>query len=479
MISSSDTEAKAAALFALLPFAALTLVVTLATVGKTTRLLMGLTYYLLPETESEKARARLAGVQATNAAARRKEKRRKANALESIAKTDDEDSIASLKLTKANLVLRPFWSHFDHLVFFTIVVTINWIAAEARAAMLSKPVASTSKPVVFENPLLAMLCVVGIGSASRALVLMELDKGTPSVEKAIAAVVAVVGFIASFLILILVPERVLDFEIDRTSVEFAPAVLGFIKRKAGKAFDRVPGLVDDAAADYATKGGSFVVSKMQIALGLSVFAGVLAGALFPPAVRASRAYLSVTMPPKWSTEITRAGIVHRIVLHVAFVLPLLTSAAFFSPVTKQVSFLRPVVLLTAAGFLLLSVPILVQGHLNSALITWYELKFGEVAKGDGEKTRSAARLKSDITNHVVVKVAVQAAAPAALIACFACLLGSKRSDGFDEDSLTGLIPAVCWRTIAGYLGWFCCGVWGLFTTLGVVFGRNGVFAFSP
>ena len=271
----------------------------------------------------------------------------------------------------------------------------------------------------------------------------------------------------------------LDFEIDRTSVEFAPAVLGFIKRKAGKAFDRVPGLVDDAAADYATKGGSFVVSKMQIALGLSVFAGVLAGALFPPAVRASRAYLSVTMPPKWSTEITRAGIVHRIVLHIAFVLPLLTSAAFFSPVTKQVSFLRPVILLTAAGFLLLSVPILVQGHLNSALITWYELKFGEVAKGDGGKTRSAARLKSDITNHVVVKVAVQAAAPAALIACFACLLGSKRSDGFDEDSLTGMIPAVCWRTIAGYLGWFCCGVWGLFTTLGVVLGRNGVSAFSP
>ena len=101
--SSPETEARAAAVFALLPFAALTFVVTVATVGKTTRLLVGLTYYILPETDAERARARLARVQSQNAAARRKEKRRKGGGLASLAAEDDEDSIAALKLTKANL----------------------------------------------------------------------------------------------------------------------------------------------------------------------------------------------------------------------------------------------------------------------------------------------------------------------------------------------------------------------------------------
>ena len=120
MKSSPETDAKAAALFALLPFAALTVVVTVATVGKTSRLLTGLTYFVLPSSEAEKARARLA--KAT--AARRKDKRRKPTALESIAKSDENDAIASLRLTKADLLLRPFWKHFDHLVFFTILAEV-------------------------------------------------------------------------------------------------------------------------------------------------------------------------------------------------------------------------------------------------------------------------------------------------------------------------------------------------------------------
>ena len=68
---------------------------------------------------------------------------------------------------------------------------------------------------------------------------MELDRGTPSVEKALAGAVGVVGFVAwPSLLLMLVPDSVLDFEIERTSVEFAPAVLGAIRRKAGRAWRR-------------------------------------------------------------------------------------------------------------------------------------------------------------------------------------------------------------------------------------------------
>jgi len=499
LASSPETEARAAAVFALLPFAALTFVVTVATVGKTTRLLVGLTYYIIPETDAERARARLARVQSQNAAARRKEKRRKGGGLASLAAEDDEDSIAALKLTKANLVLKPFWSHFDHLVFFTLAVAVNWAAAECRAAWMHARIADgsipESKPLVLENPLLALMCVVGVGSASRALALMELDRGTPSVEKALAAAVGVAGFVASSLLLMLVPDSVLDFEIERTSVEFAPAVLGAIRRKAGRALGGalLRASENGAAAPksaFVGGSGSLVVSRAQIAIGMSVFAGLLAGSLFPPAVRASRSYLMQTSPPAWSTSVTRADATSRRVAHLAFAAPLIAAAAFVSPLARDplgldaaaVAVLRPAALLAAAMLLMLSVPFLVQGHLNGALVAWYELKFGELARGDGAAIRAAARLKAEVTSHVAVKVAVQAAAPAALMACLACLLGAKRRLEPNEEeigSLTGVIPAACWRTIAGFLGWWVAACWGGFTTLGVALGRNGVAPFAP
>ena len=499
--SSPETEARAAAVFALLPFAALTFVVTVATVGKTTRLLVGLTYYLIPETDAERARARLARVQSQNAAARRKEKRRKGGGLASLAAEDDEDSIAALKLTKANLVLKPFWSHFDHLVFFTLAVAVNWAAAECRAAWMHARIADgsipESKPLVLENPLLALMCVVGVGSASRALALMELDRGTPSVEKALAGAVGVAGFVASSLLLMLVPDSVLDFEIERTSVEFAPAVLGAIRRKAGRALGGALLRASENGAGAppssfpgGSGSGSLVVSRAQIAIGLSVFAGLLAGSLFPPAVRASRSYLMQTSPPAWSTSVTRADATSRRVAHLAFAAPLIAAAAFVSPLARDplgldaaaVAVMRPAALLAAAMLLMLSVPFLVQGHLNGALVAWYELKFGELARGDGAAIRAAARLKAEVTSHVAVKVAVQAAAPAALMACLACLLGAKRRLEPNEEeigSLTGVIPAACWRTIAGFLGWWVAACWGGFTTLGVALGRNGVAPFAP
>jgi hypothetical protein len=295
----------------------------------------------------------------------------------------------------------------------------------------------------------------------------------------------------------LVPDSVLDFEIERTSVEFAPAVLGAIRRKAGRALG---GALLRASENGATApksafvggsgSGSLVVSRAQIAIGLSVFAGLLAGSLFPPAVRASRSYLMQTSPPAWSTSVTRADATSRRVAHLAFAAPLIAAAAFVSPLARDplgldaaaVAVMRPAALLAAAMLLMISVPFLVQGHLNGALVAWYELKFGELARGDGAAIRAAARLKAEVTSHVAVKVAVQAAAPAALMACLACLLGAKRRLEPNEEeigSLTGVIPAACWRTIAGFLGWWVAACWGGFTTLGVALGRNGVAPFAP
>ena len=197
-----------------------------------------------------------------------------------------------------------------------------------------------------------------------------------------------------------------------------------------------------------------------------------------------------TAPPAWSASVTRADATSRRVAHLAFAAPLVAAAAFVSPLARDplgldaaaVAVMRPAALLAAAMLLMLSVPFLVQGHLNGALVAWYELKFGELARGDGAAIRAAARLKAEVTSHVAVKVAVQAAAPAALMACLACLLGAKRRLEPNEEeigSLTGVIPAACWRTIAGFLGWWVAACWGGFTTLGVALGRNGVAPFAP
>ena len=221
-----------------MPFAALTFVVTVATVGKTTRLLVGLTYYILPETDAERARARLARVQSQNAAARRKEKRRKGGGLASLAAEDDEDSIAALKLTKANLVLKPFGRIRSPRLLYPRRRgqlgrrgASRGVDSRAHRGRLD----SRNQTDGAREPAFGADVRVGTGSASRALALMELDRGTPSVEKALAGAVGVVGFVASSLLLMLVPDSVLDFEIERTSVEFAPAVLGAIRRKAGRA----------------------------------------------------------------------------------------------------------------------------------------------------------------------------------------------------------------------------------------------------
>ena len=256
-ISMTASSERHAALAALLPFALLTILTTLLTVGKTTKLLEGLTYYLVPETEAEKARARLAQVQRSSTSARRR-KGGKAPATDELG----DESIAALRLTKANLVLRPFWAHFDHLVFFSAAILVNFAAAEVASRWRGEPV---------ENALLPMMCVVGAGSAVRALVKMELDPLTPAVERQLAAVAGAIGFAVSALILLLVPADVLDFEMERTGAEPRPRS----SAASGNFLRRAP----------AHPAGSWKISNVQIALGLSIFAGVLSGSLSRPPSR--------------------------------------------------------------------------------------------------------------------------------------------------------------------------------------------------
>jgi hypothetical protein len=162
-------------------------------------------------------------------------------------------------------VLRPFWAHFDHLIFFALVVVVNFAAVE-----LAPRVGGVVSEYMTENVMLPMLCIVTLVSAARALVKVELDELTPPVERQLAAAAGAVGFVTSLFFLLLTPTSVMDFEIERTSRELAPALIRKIRQRVkGDDFAEITGV------------GSWLVSELQIMIGLSVLAGVLVGlALF-------------------------------------------------------------------------------------------------------------------------------------------------------------------------------------------------------
>jgi hypothetical protein len=68
---------------------------------------------------------------------------------------------------------------------------------------------------------------------------------------------------------------------------------------------------------------------------------------------------------------------------------------------------------------------------------WYELKHGERGAGGVAKARAATRQKLELTNHIICKVAVQAAAPAVLVLSCGCFLGEPPAPVPVEESGPG------------------------------------------
>lgn len=87
--------------------------------------------------------------------------------------------------------------------------------------------------------------------------------------RTLAAAAGVFGFVTSLFFLLLTPTSLMDFEIEGTSRELAPAFLKKIRQ-------RVKGVATGDVVDAAT-GGSWIVSELQIMCGLSTFAGIITG----------------------------------------------------------------------------------------------------------------------------------------------------------------------------------------------------------
>jgi len=52
-----------------------------------------------------------------------------------------------------------------------------------------------------------------------------------------------------------------------------------------------------------------------------------------------------------------------------------------------------------------------------------------------------------------------------------------RADGA-SGTMTGLLPAVCWRTVASFVGWWTCCVWTVITGVGIAMAHAGAASFA-
>lgn len=211
----ASTPENDAAVLATLPYLLLTIAFTfLAVVRKSVSLSLmeGLTCYILPETDEERWRARIA--KATHEKKSSESKRRAKGARAPPAGNIDElgeNSIAAIAMTKNQLILKPFWSHVDRLVFFACLVIVHCVAREVHAFVVASDGGAGSDAegtttTTTTNVLLAPLAAFSAVSAMRALVRAAIDPAsTPAVERHVAVAAGFIGFAFSLVFLLSSP----------------------------------------------------------------------------------------------------------------------------------------------------------------------------------------------------------------------------------------------------------------------------------
>ena len=275
----ASTPENDAAVLATLPYLLLTIAFTfLAVVRKSVSLSLmeGLTCYILPETDEERWRARIA--KATHEKKSSESKRRAKGARAPPAGNIDElgeNSIAAIAMTKNQLILKPFWSHVDRLVFFACLVIVHCVAREVHAFVVASDGGAGSDAegtttTTTTNVLLAPLAAFSAVSAMRALVRAAIDPAsTPAVERHVAVAAGFIGFAFSLVFLLSSPAFARAFEVAETARLTAGATL----------------------AETRTFGmESVTLAEMQVCVALSALAGFINAALFAPAVRVARCY---------------------------------------------------------------------------------------------------------------------------------------------------------------------------------------------
>lgn len=354
----------------------------------------------------------------------------------------ERTSLGRVEVRFGDLRVRALADELDSCAFYA------WTLASACAARgverAAAALASREEPPT--DGITPTLGFLGVVVAMRALWCAHVDvRVTPSSERRVALFFTFVAWCVSVLFTLLTPQRAIDLRLESTAVRLNDVLVERLSMNA-RVTALTVGLVYGCVG--AALGGLTVASTTRSVKSYNILTSGIPDW--------ARAYAGSSAIPSW----------RKLVAHTALASPMLC-VVIRSPAMFQDAFMlsesevRDVqcgALVLAGLAMFASVNTLTQAHLDSGLITWYEVKEGT---RDGQLNKRAADVvtqKLDLTNHVVCKVALQAAAPALLI--LSCGVGAWTTS---DDVLVELFLVS---------GWFACA-WS------VVVGAAAVLASQP
>lgn len=364
-------------------------------------------------------------------------------------------NIGVFTVSPASVLVRPLAPSVDMCLFMTLLLVVNFVVGELTTNFLDYPAPEVLVPA---------LAALAAGQAMRGLMRALADGATPPAERQLSFFVGVLSFIAALVTITFAPPNVIKLNVRQCMIE---AEAGW------KAFNDRRGL---------EKHEKLNMMRGHIEVPLAVLGGLLSGIVCAPAVRWTRSFVLATEPPVWFTTIIAVGKVKRGLMTLALVLPWVLSFLFvpilgedlFQWAPENGEIVRGVLLILTGCLHMSMLRPLSQGFLDSALVTWFELR--HAAKLNAALVISVMKHKFTSTSHLLCKVAVQLLAPGVLMISMGAVMLSRRS-GYDAQRALGpppLVPPTLYRAGAGFLGWWICVTWSITTIVTLAMFRVGL-----
>lgn len=277
------------------------------------------------------------------------------------------------------------------------------------------------------------------GQTARALLLAQLDSAcTPPAERQLSAAVAFAAFAACFATLVFSAEARVAFGLEQAAAAVGPA---FARLGAALAASQTSMRVQPPP------GPPMVMPPAALAAALAAGGGVVTGLLAPAGVRWARSFALAAAPPAFAQRLCGASTPALAAARAAFVA---TAAAAAAPIALPAHH-QPALLLAAAALHAVALRPMAQAYLDSALVSWHELRYA--AGIDVTLTLRVMHARFEAASRLLVKVATQLAAPAAFALAAAVVLAATP----EQDTM--LLPAALRRTTASFLGAAACAGW--------------------
>ncbi|GMH43793.1 hypothetical protein BSKO_11727 [Bryopsis sp. KO-2023] len=365
------------------------------------------------------------------------------------------DKIVQVCLSREALEETEFFDVYDNLVFFGVIVLVNNLAGAVGQYFLQTP--NTLAPI-----LTVAGAMIGIYSLAKVEVFSDL---TPRREKMSIAVIGLVGFFLSFFILLLAPVSVINFRIEPAAANFKQAMDEGIRSLGKQDQGSLP---------------SVNLDPIVLAFGLAIFAGGLSAVLFTAVTRVIRCHQLMLFPPEQLKEHLFFGLVPKTLVQGQMLLVVACCIFWLDPLVEifelsndSLQKLRIAVFLVWAAVQISLIRPLMQAYFHGALVQWYNLRHFGGTKKDEDHISKQIQMKVMVNTYIACKVAIQVLAPPLILACWSSLMLSRGIPSLAPPD-QGMFRTDFVFCIAGFLGWWTCLSWAVYSMLTLSMFRMGL-----